>query len=139
MAFADPGKGRSVIDVGSSKLYPPTVVLAEACAEGDILGYSSGWVKAFGLASTGVIQGRLVAMKGGASGDTIPVSTDCVVRGYTGGTPGGVIYVGYTTAGKVTDTISTTPTDSNVVIGILLSATDILFFLNRRVDSVVAG
>lgn len=138
MAFADPGKGRSIIDVGSSKLYPPTVVLAEACVEGDILGYSTGWKKANGTAAT-IIQGRLVAMKGGGIGDTVPVSTDCVVRGYTGGTAGGVIYVDYTTSGLVTDTISTTPTDANTVIGILLSATDILFFLNRRADSVVAG
>jgi hypothetical protein len=138
MAFADPGKGRSVIDPGSSKLYPPTVVLAEACVEGDVLGYSSGWKKAFGGAA-GVIQGRFVAMKGGAIGDTIPVSMDCVVRGYTGGTAGDVVYADYTTSGKVTDTVSTTPTESNVKIGILLNATDVMFFLNRRADSVVAG
>ena len=139
MAFADPGKGRHVIDRGSSKLYPPTVVLVGACSEGDILGYSSGWQRALVTGGAGLIQPRLVAMKDGVIGQTIPVSMDCVVRGYTGGTAGGVIYCDPLVAGAVSDTISITPTDSNVVIGILLNATDIMFFLNRRADSAVAG
>lgn len=138
MSFADPGVGRHIVDAGSSKLYPPTVVLADTCEEGDILGYNSGWVRACGVAAS-LVQPRYIALKRGASGNTIPVSMDATISGYIGGTAGGYIYADYTTAGKVTDTVSTTPTDSNVIIGILTKATEIMFFLNRRADSVVPG
>ena len=51
MAFADPGVGRKVIQAP-----PPSgaiVLLAQACEEGDILGYSSGWKLA--LATVGSV------------------------------------------------------------------------------------
>ena len=91
MAFADPGDGRKILDSGRGT-QPGEVTLAEACKLGDVLGYSSGWKRA--LATTGsVIQGRVVALKKGASGDVIPVSANPVVGGYTGATPGGYVYV----------------------------------------------
>jgi len=135
MAFDDPGKGRNIIN---SNVGPeaPTVTLAEACKRGDVLGYSTGWKLA--LATTGTaIQGRLVALADGAIGDVIPVSPNPVVSGYTGATPGGYVYVAEgTDYGKITDTAPSTTGDCNTIIGIALSATEVAFFLNARVDSV---
>ena len=133
MAFADPAKGRSVIQSPGPEAVVVTV--AEAVKEGDILGYSSGWKRA--LATTGgVIQGRLVALKDTLSGKQCPVAARCTVTGYTGATPGGYVYVDEgTNYGQVTQTAPTTSGDSNVIIGIALSATDILFFVNSRVDA----
>ena len=135
MAFADPGKGRKI---QNSNVGPqaPMVTLAEACTRGDVLGYDSGWKLA--LATTGTaIQGRLVALADGAVGDKIPVSPNPVVSGYTGATPGGYIYVAEgSDSGQITDTAPSTTGDCNTIIGLALSATEVLFFLNSRVDSV---
>jgi len=129
MAFADPQVGRSVI-CGPGPA-AATVTLAGTVAEGDIIGYSNGWKRALANAG-GVIQGQLVALKSGVSGDVIPVATHCVVKGYTGGTPGGLIYVAEgTDAGKVTDIIPATQADALTVIGVLLSATEIAFTLGN--------
>ncbi len=135
MAFADPATGRSIVDSGRGT-EPQKVVLAEACKVGDVLGYSSGWKRA--LAATGsVIQGRVVALAGGASGDEVPVSADPVVDGYTGGTPGSYVYVAEgTDYGKITESAPGTTGDANTIIGVVLSATKVLFFLNSRADSV---
>ena len=102
---------------------------------GDVLGYSSGWKRA--LATTGgVIQGRVVALQDGAVGDVIPVSPCPVVSGYSGATPGGYVYVAEgSDNGKVTQTAPSTGGDANTIIGIALSATAVLFFLNARADS----
>ena len=137
MAFADPATGRKIIDSGRGT-EPGRVTLAEACKVGDVLGYSSGWKRA--LATTGsVIQGRVVALRGGASGDVIPVSANPVVGGYTGATPGNYVYVAEgTDNGKITETAPTTTGDCNVIIGVALSATEVLFFLNSRADSVAS-
>jgi len=129
MAFADPGVGRQVIQAPGPA--GATVLLAAACEEGDILGYSTGWKLALATAGS-VIAGQVVALKKGAIGDYIPVATVCVVQGYTGGTPGGLIYVAEGSAsGDVTDTIPTTQSDSVTVIGVLLSATTIAFNLSN--------
>ena len=138
MSFSDPAKGRSV--VWSPGPEAPTVTLAAAVKEGDILGYSSGWKKAIATAG-GVIQGRLVALKDGKSGDVIPVSHIAVVRGYSGATPGNPIYVneGSGNDGTVTETIPATAADATTQIGMALAADTILFFLNSRADSVVSA
>src|SRR4030042_5853682 len=116
MSFADPQKGRSVI-VGPGPA-AATVTLAEACVEGDILGYSSGWKRALATV-TAVIQGRLVALSDGAIGDVIPVSPRAVVGGYTGATAGNPIYVAEGTSnGQVTETAPSTSGDANTIIGI---------------------
>ncbi|UCH43493.1 MAG: hypothetical protein JSW16_02825 [Dehalococcoidales bacterium] len=134
MAFSDPGKGRNVLDSGRGT-EPGKVTLAEGCKCGDVLGYSSGWKRA--LATTGsVIQGRLVALTDGDNGQEVPVSPNPVVGGYSGATAGGYIYVDEgSNNGQVTQTAPTTSGDADTIVGIALSATEVLFFLNSRADS----
>ena len=137
MAFADPGINRQIINSGVGP-EAPTVTLAVACKRGDILGYSSGWKPALATVTT-VVQGRLVALSDGAIGAVIPVSPRAVVGGYTGATPGNPIYVAEGASnGGVTETIPATTNDATTVIGIALSATEVLFFLNSRADSLSA-
>ena len=134
MAFSDPGTGRVILDSGRGT-EPQKVTLAEDCKCGDVLGYSSGWKRA--LATTGsVIQGKLVALTDGKSGDEVPVSANPVVGDYSGATPGGYVYVAEgTDNGKITQTAPSTSGDANTVIGIALLATAVMFFLNSRPDS----
>jgi hypothetical protein len=134
MSFADPGTGRVVADSGRGTA-PGKVTLAEDCKTGDVLGYSSGWKRA--LATTGsVIQGRLVALRSGASGEEVPVSADPVISGYTGATAGSPVYVAEGTSyGCITQTAPSTTGDATTVAGIALSATQVQFFLNSRADS----
>ena len=134
MAFSDPGTGRVILDSGRGTA-PEKVTLAEDCKCGDILGYSSGWKRALATAGS-VIQGRLVALADGKSSGEVPVSANPVVGGYSGATPGGYVYVAEGTAyGEVTQTAPSTSSDANTIIGIALSATEVMFFLNSRPDS----
>ena len=134
MAFSDPGMGRVILDSGRGT-EPGKVTLAEDCKCGDMLGYSSGWKRA--LATTGsVIQGRLVTLADGENGEEVPVSANPVVSGYSGATPGGYVYVDEgSNNGQITQTAPSTSGDANTIIGIALSATKVLFFLNSRADS----
>ena len=134
MAFSDPGKGRLVLDSGRGT-EPEKVTLSEDCKCGDVLGYSSGWKKA--LATTGsVIQGRLVALAGGKSSEKVPVSANPVIGSYSGATPGSYVYVDEgSNNGMITQTAPSTGGDANTIIGIALSATEVMFFLNGRADS----
>ncbi len=134
MAFSDPGKGRVVMDSGRGT-EPGKVTLAEDCQRGDVLGYSSGWKRA--LATQGsVIQGRLVALVDGQSGGEVPVSANPVIGGYSGATPGGYVYVAEGSGnGQITQTVPSTSGDANTIIGVALSATEVMFFLNSRADS----
>jgi hypothetical protein len=134
MAFSDPGTGRVIVDSGRGT-EPEEVTLAEDCKCGDVLGYSSGWKRT--LATTGsVIQGRLVALAGGKNGEEVPVSANPVVGSYSGATAGGYIYVAEgTDYGKITQTAPSTGGDANTIIGVALSATKVMFFLNSRADS----
>lgn len=136
MAFADPQISRIVIDSGRGT-NPGKVVLAEACVAGDVLGYSSGWKRA--LATVGsVIQARVVALKGGAIGEEIPVSPNPVVSGYTGATAGNPVYAAEgTSSGQITESEPTTQNDANTVLGFSLSATTVQFNIGRA-DSVHA-
>jgi hypothetical protein len=135
MAFSDPGKDRQILDSGVGP-EAPTVELEGTVKRGDVLGYSSGWKRAIATAG-GVIQGRLVALADGVDGDVIPVSPRAVVGGYSGATPGSPVYVneGSGNDGTVTQTAPSTTGDANTIIGIALSATQVMFFLNSRVDS----
>ena len=134
MAFSDPGKGRTALDSGRGT-EPQKVTLAEDCKSGDVLGYGSGWKRA--LATTGsVIQGRLVALADGENGGEVPVSANPVIGGYSGATPGGYVYVAEgSNNGQITQTAPSTSGDANTIIGVALSATEVLFFLNSRPDS----
>ncbi len=135
MAFGDPATGRKILDSGRGT-EPQTVTLAEACKAGDVLGYSSGWKRALATVGT-AIQGRVVALRDGASGEEVPVSANPVVGGYTGATAGSYVYVAEgTDYGKITETAPTTTGDCNVIIGVALSETKVMFFLNSRADSV---
>ena len=138
MAFADDGISRKIenSNVGPSA---PTVTLAEACKRGDVLGYSSGWKRALATTSS-VIQGRVVALQDGEEGDEVPVSPCPVVSGYTGATPGSPVYVAEgSDNGKITQTAPDTSGDADTEIGIALSATKVLFFLNARPDSTASA
>ena len=134
MAFSDPGTGRIIFDSGRGT-EPGKVTLAEDSKRGDVLGYSSGWKRA--LATTGsVIQGRLVALADGKNGEEVPVSSSPVVGGYSGATSGSYVYVDEgSNNGQITQTEPGTSGDANTIIGIALSATGVLFFLNGRLDS----
>ncbi len=134
MAFSDPGKGRVILDSGRGT-EPGKVTLAGDCKCGDVLGYSSGWKRA--LATTGsVIQGRLVALADGKNGGEMPVSSNPVVGGYAGATPGSYVYVDEgSNKGHITQTAPSTGGDANTIVGVALSATEVLFFLNSRPDS----
>ncbi len=137
MAFADAQSAGVIKDSGRGT-QPGTVTLAGTAAVGDVLGYSSGWVRA--LATTGgVIQGRLIALADGKTTEVIAVSPNCVVGGrYSGATAGNPVYVAEGTSnGKITETIPTDGGDATTVVGIALSDTDVLFFLNSRADSTV--
>jgi hypothetical protein len=137
MALTDPGKDRQIIDSGVGP-YPPVVTLAGTVTRGDVIGYSSGWKRALATVGT-AIQARLVALADGVSGDVIPVSPRAVVGGYSGGTPGNPVYVAEGTSNGLTiDVVPSTQGDATTVIGITLSATEVLFFLNSRADSVAA-
>ena len=134
MAFSDPGKDRQI--QWSPGPEAPVVTVAVAVKRGDVLGYSSGWKKA--IATTGgVIQGRLVALADAAANGSCPVAHVAVVGGYSGATPGGYVYANEGTGsdGTVTQTAPSTSGDANTIIGIALSATEVLFFLNSRADS----
>jgi len=134
MAFTDPGKGRIIVDSGRGT-EPAKVTLAEDCKCGDVIGFSNGWKRA--LATTGsVIQGRLVALTDGESGDEIAVSANPVIKSYTGATPGSYVYVAESTDyGKTTQTAPSTAGDATTIIGVALSESEVLFFLNGRADS----
>jgi hypothetical protein len=134
MAFSDPGTGRVVLDSGRGT-EPEKVTLAEDSKCGDVLGYSSGWKRA--LATTGsVIQGRLVALADGKSGEEVPVSANPVIGGYSGATPGGYVYVSEgSNNGQITQTAPSTSGDADTIVGLALSATEVMFFLNSRPDS----
>ena len=130
MAFADPQVGRSVI-CGPGPA-APMVTLAGTVYEGDIIGYSTGWKQSLATVSS-VINPQLVALKGGKSGDVIPVATVCVVKGYTGATPGALIYLAEgSDSGKVTETAPSTTNDVNTVIGVALSDTEVAFNLTNK-------
>jgi len=134
MAFSDPGTGRVVVDSGRGT-EPGKVTLAEDCQRGDVLGYSNGWKRALATAGS-VIQGRLVALADGKSGEEVPVSANPVIGGYSGATPGGYVYVAEgANNGQITQTAPSTSGDANTIIGIALSATEVMFFLNSRPDS----
>ncbi len=135
MAYADNTTGsRTILSTGCGD-NPRTVTLGEACRVGDVLGYSSGWKRALATAGS-VIQGRLVALSGGKPNEVIPVSPNPVVGGVTGATAGNYIYVAEGALyGQTTETAPDTSTDATTKIGIALSATEIMFFLNSRADS----
>ena len=111
MAFADTAV-RNILQ----GILPCKITLAGAVAVGDLIGYSSGWVRADANAG---IPAKLVAGEGGASGDEITAFHAAVIEGPTGMTAGGALYLS-DTAGGYAETASTT---SEQKVGESLSAT----------------
>lgn len=98
-----------------------TVVLAGTVAVGELLGYSSGWVRASKTAG-GVIAPQFIALKAGVSGDVIPVTRRAIIPGsYTAGAR---VYL--STLGTITTTRSTTVADLRVDVGVAISAGEAL-------------
>ncbi len=136
MAFADAQKDCTILQ----GIAPLEITLAGTVTKGDILGYSSGWVRALATVGT-AIQGRLVAGESGVSGDVITAYALAVVGGsrYSGATAGNAIYVAEgTDNGKVTETAPATTGDVNNIIGRALSATVLVLAPALRGNDSVA-
>lgn len=137
MAFSDPGTDR-----GIWKARGPIekVSLSEDCKVGDVLGLDANnlWVRA--LATSGsVVQGKKVALEGGKIGETIDVSQNPVVVGYSAATPESFVYVAEgTDHGKITETKPTDSGDADTVVGVALTASVVVFFVGARPASLVA-
>jgi hypothetical protein len=110
----------------------PVKVTAKAStgtvAKGDLIGYSSGWLRA--LATVGsVVQAEAVAGEDALPGEEYtaffgPVYVDGRI---TGGTPGSTLFGAEgADSGKVTETEPTTTNDANKRVGMVISATSYL-------------
>ena len=111
------------------------ITLAGSVVAGDALGYATGWKQA--LATTGTaIQTELIALESGVSGDVIEVCQVAVIGGFTGGTVGGSVYQAEGSAnGQYTETAPSTSGDVNTIIGVILSATEVLVWPGNRAPS----
>lgn len=136
MALTDPG-----VDRGIWKARGPIdkIALSENCQVGDVLGLNSNneWVRA--LATTGsVIQGKKVALESGITGETIDASQNPVAVGYSGGTPESLVYVAEgTDYGKITETKPSDSGDADTAVGLVLTASVVVFFLGARPETLV--
>jgi hypothetical protein len=93
-----------------------TVKSGQTIAAGDLVGYNSGWVVADESDS---IAARFIAFGPGVAGDVIPVGKRAHVSGFTGGTAGGIVYLGE--SGKMEEDVGTTYVQP---VGISTSATE---------------
>jgi len=125
MAYSDNTTGGRIIKEAH---VPFKITLAEGCKVGDLLGYSSGWKRA--LATTpNQIDARLVAGETGESADVITAYGDAVIKGVSGATPGGSVYLAEgTNYGQTTQTAPDTTGDINAPIGIALSSDEIYLY-----------
>ncbi len=114
-----------------------TLKAAEVCRAGDLLGFSSGWMRALATVGT-VIAGELVALEDGIGGDVIEAAQLVVMGGFTGATPGAPVYSAEGTAeGEYTETAPSTQFDIKTIIGRCLSATQILVMPGVRASEAV--
>lgn len=113
------------------------VTLSGTVAAGDAIGYASGWKRALATVGT-AIQGKLIALEAGVSGDVIEVTTAAFIDGFSGGTAGGLLYVeeGAGVGGGYTETAPATTGDVNTIIGYVLSATEVYAAPSTRAGSV---
>src|SRR3972149_8388821 len=81
---------------------------------GDCIGYATGWKRALATVAT-AIQTKLIALESGVSGDVIEVCETALISGFTGGTPGGLVYneEGGGVGGGYTETAPPTTGDGN--------------------------
>ncbi len=103
---------------------------------GDCIGYSSGWKRALATVAT-AIQTKVIALEGGVSGDVIEVAREAIISGFSGGTPGGLVYneEGGGVGGGYTETAPSTTGDVNTILGHILSASQILVAPSVRAGS----
>ena len=127
-------KNRRITAIGPK--FPITLKAASPCIAGDALGYSSGWMLA--LATTGTaIAAELIACEKGVGGDVIEACREAVIGGFSGGTVGGAVYQAEGTAsGEYTETAPSTGGDCNTIIGVIISATEILVWPGNRAPTV---
>ena len=60
-------------------VFEVTMKAASSCKRGDLLGYSSGWVKADADVAAGPIYAECIALEGGGGSDVIPVARKAMV------------------------------------------------------------
>lgn len=135
MALTDAQSGGFVYDDATGVV---AVTLAGTVVVGDGVGYSSGWKRALATVGT-AIQVKGIAMANGASGDVVPVCFGiCRVGGrFSGTTVGAQVYGAEgTNNGKFTEIAPTTTGDCNKIVGVAVSATEIVFAPNANADTV---
>jgi hypothetical protein len=134
MAFADAQANCKILE-GDGEVI---IELAGTVVVGDIIGYSSGWVRALATVAT-AIQGRFVAGEDGVTGQRIKAYADWVLLGgtrFSGATRGGAVYVAEGTAnGQYTQTEPSTTGDCKKVIGYAMSPTTLLVNPNYVSDT----
>jgi len=109
---------------------------AEAVKRGDLLGVNSDG-EVFPVDSDDAEHGRLVAGTDGAADETIPCYWVAVIDGFTDGTEAGALYPS-STPGSYSETADTDASDSNEIVGYILTETMIVVLPAVRADSVVA-
>jgi hypothetical protein len=112
------------------------ITLSGTVIAGDLLGYASGWKRALATVGT-AIQGKLIALQPGVSGDVIEVTREAVIDGFTGGTVGGLLYgeEGAGVGGGWIEVAPATTGDVNTILGYILSATAIFAAPSVRAGS----
>jgi hypothetical protein len=130
----------SVLTTDFDSSIPIQITLAESVVKDDVLGYSSGWKRALATASS-VIQARCVAAMDGKSGDKIIAyfGKTRVSGRISGATVGAEVYVAEGTSyGQYTETAPSTSGDATKIVGVAISATEIMTDPNAYADSVHA-
>ena len=132
MALTEPTTGRTIDEA----VFPIKITMAGDCKRGDLLGYSSGWKRALATVGT-AIQAKLIAGEDAITGEVITAYGSAKMSGYSGGTPGAAVYAAEGTSyGCVTETAPATSGDCNTIIGLILTATEIMLWPNNRAPSL---
>lgn len=133
MAFADSGSAGQVCDAAMRC----PVTLHGTVSVGDPLGYDgTGWVRANATVAI-VIPAELYALEDGVSGDTINASPLAAIAGrISGASPGNLVYLGRTTAGRYTETKPSTTGDITNPIGYSIAADMIIVGMRGAAQTV---
>jgi len=132
MALTDSGVGRIIyrgIPEGGF-----TMVCEEAVHTGDLLGIGTTLGSVYPVDSDAGEQGRLIAGENGATGDHIQCYVMAILGGFTDGTEAGAVYPS-ATDGQWTETADTDSSDSDTIVGYVLTETEILAIPSMRPDS----
>jgi len=125
MALTDTGAGRTITSHNAGMSHPK-VTLAGTCKLGDPLGYATGWKRSDPDTAAGPIRVQLIAMQDGVSGDTISVCTQAIIKGFTLGTVGGLVYQKDADVGKWAEAAPGDGGDDKTPYGVILAADTIL-------------